>query len=213
MDGFQVYKYYLGTRLHFNDVNYDVIEMNCRVSAGKTAYNKRRDKWMFEKLATQIAEPRHLIRYLVANFAYGHSNVIYDREVGQDMESRWIKNKESLSRVFELDLERIAHIKYLNEDELPNTIFKLYKSESISLETTNLIYQFYPSFFNEIFDSWEYKFAYPKDMILIKKVSPFIKKSDMVIKVFSEFCNDQNAIASYFEYIQICHNADMILKV
>lgn len=210
MNGFQVYKYYLGTKLHFSDIKYDVIEMNCRVSAGQTAYNKRRDKWMFEKLAAQITEPRYLIRYLVANFAYGHSNVLYDREVGQDMESKWIKNKESMSRIFQVDLERISEIPFLQSEDLSNAIFKLYKSELISLETTNLIYQFYPTFFDKIFESHEYKLVHQRDIILIKKVTPFIKKTDNVLRVFSEFCSDQNAIASCFEHTQFCDNAGIV---
>lgn len=200
MNGFQAYRYYLGTKLHFTSMSYDVIDMNCRVSAGQTAYNKRRDKWMFEKLAEQIPEPRYLIRYLVANFAYGHSNVLYDREVGMDMESQWIKTKESLSRVFEMDLEKILEYRDQNKissDEIFNctekgicSIIKLYKQDLIHLESVALILELRP----ELLDNWlefpECKMIYSKDILRMAKVRSFVKNSERTKKVWNNFLED-----------------------
>lgn len=197
LTGFEVYKYYLGVKLHFTSKTYDVVAAGGHTTVGQTAFARRRDRQLFEGLAAKFDQPREAIKYLIANFAYGHNNVIYDREVGQDMLKRWIRVKESLSRVFHDDLESIIVYAEKNHIE-PHLLFearkdgiggivKLMKSGLINVESVSLICQLTPS----LLDTWEEfpecKMIYETDLLRIRKLETFVKPTDLCVKVWNEF--------------------------
>jgi hypothetical protein len=198
--GFECYKYYLGIKLHFTSDKYDVIKAGGKVSAGQTAYAKRRDKYFFEKLAEKLDQPRYAIRYFVANFAYGHDNVVYDREVSQDLLTKWIKVKESLSKVFEDELEIIYNDSVKNKLSSKQvfyctqngicSIIKLWKAGKISIETVNLIMQYKPDAFEQWKEYPECKLVYANDLLRVEKLTPFVKVSDRCAQVWNSFMYD-----------------------
>lgn len=197
MTGFEVYRYYLGIKLHFTTKNYNVIEAGGHVTAGQSSFMKRPDKSFFDGLAKKFDQPREVIKYLVANFAYGHNNVLYDREVGEEMMQRWIRVKESLSRMFANDLQIIEN--HFNKTKTPickigdtSDVLMLFKSGRIHIETVNLLIQFNPTWL----DSWsklsECKMLYESDLLRIKKLSSFVKVTDNCRKVWNEFEEEIN---------------------
>lgn len=68
MTPFEVYKHYVSVKLHFNDDKYDYVTFN-----GKTrnlrynAYEKRKDKYFFEKIASKYVDDE-VVPFFVANF-------------------------------------------------------------------------------------------------------------------------------------------------
>lgn len=185
MTGFEVFRYYLGVKLHFSSETYDVVESGGHVRVGQTAYMKRRDRMIFENLAGKFEQPREVIKYLVANFAYGHNNVLYDREVGQEMLVRWIKNKESLSRVFATDLESTNL--YTND-----AVLRLMKSGRINIESVCLMVQFDPKLIEKWESKPENKLLYESDLLRIRKLVSFIKITDNCRKVWNDYKSELN---------------------
>lgn len=192
MTGFEVYRYYLSIKLHFSSKTYNAIDAGGHITAGQTAYAKRRDRTIFEGLASRFDQPREVIKYLVANFAYGHNNVLYDREVGQELLQRWIKNKESLSRVFSNDLYVIKN--YFEKNHIPLEqmsstciILKMFKSGVINIESLTLLHQFNPTWLETWSEMPESKMLYDDELLRIRKLSSFIKITDMCTKVWNEF--------------------------
>ena len=170
------------------------------MTAGQSAYAKRRDKPIFEALATKFNQPRDVIKYMIANFVYGHSDVIYDRALGQELLARWIKTKESLSKVFADDLQTIAA--YCEKRKLPITeafatdiVLKLLKSGQINIETASLLDQFMPKFLDKLLDTDVSKMIYEADALRIRKAGSFIKCTDNCIKVWNDFYAETNCTA------------------
>lgn len=193
--GFEVWRYYLSVKLHFTSKDYDAVKSGGHVTASQTAYMKRRDKTIFDGLATKFDQPRDAIKYLVANFAYGHNNVIYDREVGQELLKQWIKNKESLSRVFANDLYVIKTYFEKNHialDQIRTTciILKLLKANAINIESANLLHQFNPIWLDIWAEMPESKMLYENELLRIRKLSSFINITEMSRKVWNEFKHD-----------------------
>ena len=192
MTGFEVYRYYLGLKTHFTTKDYDVIASNGKVRCSSTSYDKRRDRSMFESLAAKYIEPREVIKYLIANFAYGHNNVLYDREVGQEMLSNWIKVKESLSRVFHDDLQIIMRQQSQIDGNV--IILKLFKANRINIETVSLICQYMPDIIGEWDALPESKLVYGDDLLRIRKVASFVKATKMCDNVWIEFKEEYRSL-------------------
>ncbi len=192
LTGFEVWRYYLGIKLHFTSKDYDAVKSSGHVTAGRTAYAKRRDRLIFESLAEKFDQPREVIKYLVANFAYGHNNVIYDRESAQELLQKWIKNKESLSRVFANDLQVIREYfekNHIRLSALDSTciVLKLMKSKLINVETVTLLNQYIPS----LADKWsalpECKMLYESELLRIRKLAAFLCTTETCNKVWIDF--------------------------
>ena len=182
--GFECYKFYLGIKLHFTTEKYDVIKANGRVSAGVDAYNKRRDRMIFEQLAKKLDRPRDAVRYFVANFAYGNTGVIYDKDKAVDILKQWVRVKESLSRVFEKDLETIVNYAddnhltmndmfYCTDDNVCG-IINLWKGENISIQSVNILTRLQPDLIPRWKSSPNFTLVYGTDLLRIEKLTPFI---------------------------------------
>ncbi len=192
MDGYQAYRYFMAIRLHFTTDKYDVFEKSGRVTGKRETFEKRNDRGLFEKLANKFTKDKDLIQYLVANFAYGNNGVIYSTDSDEYYDT-WIKRKESMRRVFELDLITIQrHLennrKIYNDlysiDEYSPLLLNLYLGKQITLETMVIL--------NDIENylyAWEPLIMLWKDEFrLIRKVKRFVKyNSDIVQSIYSKF--------------------------
>ena len=147
IDSFQTYKYFMAIKLHLTTDRYDVFQSNGRVSGTRATFEKRNDRFLFEKLGHKFTQPRELIEYFVANIAYGNKNVIYSSE-SDEYYDIWTKRKESRTYIFKQQLEYLRSylesndIKYENLFDIHNNIpelLKLYVGGHIHLETMVII--------------------------------------------------------------------------
>lgn len=175
MDGFKAYKYFMAIKLHFTSEKYDVFEMNGRVSGSREAFERRNDRGLYEKLARKFPSDAELIQFLVANIAYGHMNVVYSGD-SEEYYSVWRKRKESMSRVFEMDLNTISnHVKNLDDmysiDDGAPILLKLYLGGHITLETMAILQDF-----DDYLSKWEPLIMLWHDhFLVIRKVKRFVK--------------------------------------
>lgn len=183
MTGYQFYRYYLAIKLHFTTKKYDVFTNRDNVKVSIESFNKRHDKYKFDKFATKFPDEREAIRFLVANFAYGNQTAIWsDYDSSFNNLKLWIKNKESLSKIFSDDLD------ILNCTELlDGTIIKLWKCKKIHIETLAII----SSLEHNLIETWlknsSINLIYGTDLLVIEKLKPFIKLSDRIITEWNEF--------------------------
>lgn len=197
MDGYQAYRYFMAIRLHFTTDKYDVFEKNGRVTGKRATFEQRNDRGLFEKLSHKFSTERDLIQYLVANFAYGNNGVIYSTE-SDDYYDTWTKRKESMRRVFELDMITIQrHLennkKIYNDlysiDEYSPELLNLYLSKQITLETMVILNDL-----ENYLDKWEPLIMLWKDEFrLIRKVKKFVKYNPDVVKsIYNRFKEEMN---------------------
>lgn len=147
IDSFQTYKYFMAIKLHLTTDRYDVFSSNGKVSGTRATFEKRNDRFLFEKLGRKFSQPRELIEYFVSNIAYGNKNVIYSGESDEYYDT-WIKRKESRAYTFKRQLEYIRnylesnHLSFEDLFDIHNNVpelLKLYVGGHIHLETMVII--------------------------------------------------------------------------
>lgn len=187
MDGFKAYKYFMAVKLHFTSDKYDVFEMNGRVSGSRATFEKRNDRSLFEKLATKFSTDRELIQFFVSNFAYGNNGVVYGAD-SHDYYLKWQTRKQSISRVFEMDMLKISRFleshgmqfeDLFKVDDCSPPLLNLYLNGSITLETMSIINDIDP-----YLDKWEpLIMLWGNEFRIIRKVKKFVKYNEDMLKL------------------------------
>lgn len=109
MEPYDVYKYYMAMKLHFESDSYEAPKYNYKTSAKPQAFFKRRDKYHFAKLGRKFNEPTELIDFLTSQFIESDSkNWIGDMLQNEERYTDWQKRIQSLSYIFEQDINRLA---------------------------------------------------------------------------------------------------------
>lgn len=197
MTGFKAFRYYLALKLHFNNDKYNVFENKGNIKYSYENFNSRNDRHIFEKLARKFDTDKDLIQFLVANFAYGHDNMIFAIEEANEYYLEWQKRKQSITRIFRDDLNTIeleSQKNALSLDQIINftlneypSIIKLYLGKKIAIESISIL--------NDLLDfipKWKQN---PSGMLIlesdirrIEKLKGFVKyEQDKIKPIFNEF--------------------------
>jgi hypothetical protein len=192
VDGFQTYKYFTAIKLHLTTDRYDVFASNGRVSGTRETFEKRNDRFLFDKLGRKFNQPRELIEYLVANIGYGNKNVIYSGE-SDEYHDTWQKRKESRTYIFKQQLEFIRV--YLEDngkkfDDLFNIdtnvplLLNMYVGGFIHLETMVMI-----DATENFLDKWEPLVMLWGDQLrILNKIKKFVKyDKDKIQSIYLDF--------------------------
>lgn len=179
IEAFQTYKYFMAIKLHLTTDRYDVFASNGKVSGTRATFEKRNDRFLFEKLGKKFNTPRELIEYFVANIAYGNNAVIYSSE-SDDYYRQWIARKESRTQFFKNQLSQIYNYLELNhktydqlfniEDNVPE-LLNLYVGGYVHLETVVILDDF-----ENFLPKWEPLCMLWGDQLrVLNKIKKFVK--------------------------------------
>ena len=179
MDGFKAYKIFMATKLHFTTEKYDVFEKEGRVTGSRSTFEKRNDRFLFEKLSNKFKSEQDLAHFFVANFAYGNRNVIYSEE-SDSFYREWTRRKESRTQIFKQDLDTIENHVWVNKIQ-PSELFsiesgapellKLYLGGHVTLESMVIINEF-----ENFLQSWEPLIMMWHDaFLIIRKAKRFVR--------------------------------------
>jgi len=115
--GFDVFKVYLGVKLHFTTKTYDYIQYGGKVNCKLETFTKRNDRYFFHKLSKQYGQT-DILDFFVANFATDSKGWVGNllRNDGRDIYLDYKKRKEAFAYHFRADCVRI------NDDFLRNNI-------------------------------------------------------------------------------------------
>ena len=176
---FETYQHYLSLKNHFTNPKYDFFKYGAKTRASVTSFNKRKDKYWFEKTSRKYSD-KEVVDFLVSNFtATDNPQNLWIGEIinsGERNYSEWMKRQQSLTYLFKEQSNEL-----LSENELESLfnctkghplILKKFLSGSISLETFVIydkIFHFSKNFDKKLDDPvWE------TVSLKIKKYSPFI---------------------------------------
>lgn len=179
IDPFESFKLYNALKLHFESNSYDAIKYNFKTNVKATSFLKRKDKYFFAKIARQYE--KDLMGYYIANFKHGISYVgDMINEVGEDNYKNHKRIRESIHRVFSVDINRLTE-EGCTFDELFESVdgqhppvIQIWMQEDISLETVvilNSILGFIPRESKKISDT----IIWPDIQRKIDKYGPFVK--------------------------------------
>jgi len=182
MTPYEVYIDYLALKRHFTTESYDYHKYNGKVKANRDSFDKRKDRFFFEKISRH-RDPHGL---MLANFL--KSDDIWVKNLTGDEASeqynQWLGKLQSISRSVEnelsvLDEDFDSNFKVI-DGRHPN-ILKLYLADKLSIETFIIIYDLVgcETYWNNKFKN---DFIWCEVKKKIKKVRPFLVYDKTKIK-------------------------------
>lgn len=175
---FEVYQTYLSFKNHFTREKYDYFKYAGKTNASITSFNKRRDRYFFEKMSRQKSDIE-IKEYFLSNFITEDPSKIWIKEIIQNGEGRytdWKKKSQSLSYVFSEETSSIFTKK--NFDSVFSTskghpvILKKYLGGEISIETLVILEKILK--FRERFDIKLQDPVWLSVSLILKKYEPFL---------------------------------------
>jgi len=176
---FETYQHYLSLKNHFTNPKYDFFKYGAKTRASVTSFNKRKDKYWFEKTSRKYND-KEVVDFLVSNFtATDNPQNLWIGEIinsGERNYAEWMKRQQSLTYLFKEQSNEL-----FSENELESvfdcskghpTVLKKFLSGTISLETLviyNKIFLFGNKFDKQLLDPvWE------TVSLKLKKYTPFL---------------------------------------
>jgi len=176
---FETYQSYLSMKSHFTNRKYDFFRYGGKSRATMASFNKRKDKYWFEKTSRKYSD-NEIVNFLLANFVTtDNPKNLWIGEIinsGERTYSDWMRRQQSMSYIFK---EQSSEL--LGNDSLDKileckkghpVILKRFLGGDITLETFvifDIIFQF-----SEIFDKKLHDPVWETVSLKIKKYKPFL---------------------------------------
>lgn len=179
MTPFDAYKTYLALKNHFTKSKYDYFKYAGKSRASVESFNKRKDKYWFERISRQKND-EEIKDFFLSNFVgVDNPSILWIGELIREGEScykEWTKRQQSLRYLFTQESEEL--LSQGNLEEVLDTskqhpiILKKFLSGNISIETLTIwdkIFLFRNNFDQKLLDPvWEIV------SLKIQKYSPFL---------------------------------------
>jgi len=184
MSPFETYQHYLALKNHFTNPKYDFFKYGAKTRASIASFNKRKDKYWFEKTSRKYND-KEVVDFLVSNFVSSDNpQNLWIGEIissGERTYADWMKRQQSLTYLFkEQSNELFSETKLkdaLNCSKGHPPILKKFLGGKISLETLVIydrIFLFGNKFDKQLLDPvWE------TVSLKIKKYAPFLINIDV----------------------------------
>ena len=176
---YQTYQTYLSMKSHFTNPKFDFFKYGGKSRATMTSFNKRKDKYWFEKTSRKYSD-EEVLNFLLANFVTtDNPQNLWIGEIinsGERNYAEWKRRKQSLTYLFKEQVERLIYENNLEEvfdcSKGHPPLLKKYLGGEISLETLTIlekVFSFAKNFDKKLKDPvWE------SVSLKIKKYIPFI---------------------------------------
>ena len=176
---FETYQAYLGMKSHFTNSKYDFFKYGGKSRATMASFNKRKDKYWFEKTSRKYSD-QEVIDFLLSNFINANNpQNLWIGEIinsGERTYADWKMRQQSLTYMFTEQSEKL-----LLENDLEKVfscskghplVLKKYLGGEVSLETLSIlekVFSFQSKFDKKLKDPvWE------TVSMKLKKYLPFL---------------------------------------
>ncbi len=139
---FETYQTYLSMKSHFTNKRYDFFKYGGKSRATMTSFNKRKDKYWFEKTSRKYSD-QEITDFLLSNFV--NTDTPQNLWIGEIINSGerkyadWMRRQQSLTYLFKEQSKKLLLEKKLEEvfncSKGHPPILKKYLGGDISLET------------------------------------------------------------------------------
>ena len=143
---FETYQAYLGMKSHFTNPKYDFFRYGGKSRATMASFNKRKDKYWFEKTSRKYSD-QEVIDFLLSNFINANNpQNLWIGEIinsGERTYAEWKMRQQSLTYMFTEQSEKL-----LLENDLEKVfscskghplVLKKYLGGEVSLETLSIL--------------------------------------------------------------------------
>ena len=176
---FETYQSYLSMKSHFTNRKYDFFRYGGKSRATMSSFNKRKDKYWFEKTSRKYPD-NQIVDFLVSNFVTANNpSSLWIGEIinsGERTYSDWSRKQQSLSYIFKEQITQLFEEYQLDDlfdcsDGHP-PVLREYLGDHIDLETLVIlekVFHFRSQFDKKLDDPvWE------TVSMKIRKYDPFI---------------------------------------
>jgi hypothetical protein len=176
---FETYQHYLSLKNHFTNPKYDFFKYGAKTRASVTSFNKRKDKYWFEKTSRKY-DDKEVVNFLVSNFVSADNpQNLWIGEIinsGERTYAEWMRRQQSLTYLFKEQSNEL-----LSENKLEDVfncskghpiILKKFLSGQLSLETLTIYEKIFG--FSKTFDKKLDDPVWETVSLKIKKYTPFI---------------------------------------
>ena len=180
MTPIDVYKTYLAFKNHFTKKSYNYFKYSGKSRASVQAYNKRKDRYFFERMSRKKSDDE-IKEYFLANFVEcDDPDRLWIGEIistGEDNYKSWAKRFQGLSYLFKTEIEVFCHKETFQQlftvkGQSHPEILKKYLQGALSIETMvilDMILDYTKDFDSKLTDPvWE------TVSLKIKKYKPFL---------------------------------------
>ena len=176
---FETYQSYLSMKSHFTNRKYDFFRYGGKSRATMSSFNKRKDKYWFEKTSRKYSDGE-IVDFLLANFVTtDNPKNLWIGEIinsGERTYADWMRRKQSISYLFKEESGKLLENNNLEElfdcGKGHPIILKRFLGGDISLETFviyDIIFSFSENFDEKLLDPvWE------TVSLKIRKYKPFL---------------------------------------
>ncbi len=176
---FETYQTYLSMKSHFTNRKYDFFKYGGKSRATVTSFNKRKDKYWFEKTSRKYSD-EEVLDFLLANFVNADTpQNLWIGEIinsGERTYAEWMRRKQSMTYIFKEQSEKL-----LSETDLEGLfncskghplVLKRYLGGEISLETLTILEKVFS--FRKEFDKKLQDPVWESVSLKLKKYLPFL---------------------------------------
>jgi hypothetical protein len=176
---FETYQSYLSMKSHFTNPKYDFFKYGGKSRATMSSFNKRKDKYWFEKTSRKYSD-QEVLDFLLANFvSTDNPQNLWIGEIinsGERTYEDWMRRKQSLTYLFKEQSDKLLSNRNLNDlfdcSKGHPILLKRFLGGDINLETLVIfekVFSFAKNFDKKLDDPvWE------TVSLKIKKYIPFI---------------------------------------
>ena len=181
-DAYDLYIYYLALKKHFT-TEYDYFKYNGKVKASHQAFENRKDKFHFYKLAKRKDVKEFILANIMSDPTLWIGDLI-DNNRAEDIYLNWNRKQQTLSYVFLNDLSELEDDFNSNlevKDGQHPRLLELYNMKKVSVETLIIIDDFVKNF-----SYWEKKITdpiiFPQIKRSVEKIRPFFTYDKLKMK-------------------------------
>lgn len=176
---FETYQHYLSLKNHFTNPKYDFFKYGAKTRASMTSFNKRKDKYWFEKTSRKYND-KEVVDFLVSNFVASDTpGNLWIGEIinsGERNYADWMRRQQSLTYLFkEQSNELFSETKLedaLNCSKGHPPVLKKFLGGQLSLETLTIYEKIFH--FSNVFDKKLADPVWETVSLKIKKYNPFL---------------------------------------
>jgi len=207
VNGYETYKIYQALKLHFT-TDYDAVKYNFKTAVKVDTFEKRRDRYFFEKLSRNYNR-EELIQYFAANLI--HNTNMWIGEFNENRLNEYISRKEKLTYLVTEDMKKMADKGYTFDDlcslfdnKTWNPLIEALRSDEIHIETVAVI-DILVNFLNRVKSEISDPLGINKQMIdLVLKYKLIMLQSPLPREKL------KNKVLSLFTTQPICGNIDSV---
>ena len=141
-NGYQAYQIYQSLKLHFT-TDYDAVKYNYKTSVKQSSFDRRRDRYFFEKLSRRFNK-EELIHYFTANLI--ENQKVWIGDMSDEIYSAYVARYDKLTYMFDEDVKFLYNKGYTfdqlcstTQDCSTNPLLEALRTHEIRPETVVLL--------------------------------------------------------------------------